>query len=75
MKTLRVLVALLATTLILSVASRSHGSPDPKLIEAVKNDGRVVYWTTMTLTQCIRVVDTFHKRYPFIKATIGLDTV
>ena len=39
MKTLRVLVALLATTLILSVASRSHGSPDPKLIEAAKKEG------------------------------------
>ncbi len=75
MKTLRVLVALLATTLILSVASRSHGSLDPKLIEAAKKERRVFYWTTMTLTQCIRVVDSFHKRYPFIKATIGLDTV
>ncbi|MCZ6452359.1 MAG: hypothetical protein O6918_16035 [Deltaproteobacteria bacterium] len=39
MKTLRVLVALLATTLILSVASRSHGSLDPKLIEAAKKEG------------------------------------
>ena len=65
MKTIKVLVALLVTVFLLP--NISSGNPDPKLIEGAKKEGRMAYWTTMTLSQSKQVVDAFHKKYPFIK--------
>lgn len=37
--------------LIAPVAVWAQGSPNPKLIEAAKKEGEIVYYTTMTLDQ------------------------
>jgi ABC-type Fe3+ transport system substrate-binding protein len=50
--------------------SWSQGGSDPKLIAAAKKEGKLVYYTTMTLSQSKKVVDSFQKRYPFIKANL-----
>ncbi|MGH7773948.1 MAG: ABC transporter substrate-binding protein [Candidatus Binatia bacterium] len=47
--------------------SWSQGSPDPKLVEGAKKEGKMVWYTTMTLDQSKQVVDLFEKKYPFIK--------
>ncbi len=70
MKTIKVLIALFAAVFLLPVTSWSQGSPDPKLIEGAKKEGRLAYWTTMTLPQSKQVVDAFHKKYPFIKTEL-----
>jgi iron(III) transport system substrate-binding protein len=51
-------------------AAISQTSPDPKLIEAAKKEGEVIFYTTMTLDQSKQVVDRFQKKYPFIKPTL-----
>ena len=38
-----------------------------KLIEGAKSEGKVAYFTTMTLSQSKKVVDRFQKKYPFIQ--------
>lgn len=70
MKAPHVLVALLSAIILLPVASWSQGSPDPKLIEGAKKEGRLVYWATMTLSQSKQVVDRFQEKYPFIKVEL-----
>ena len=37
-----------------------------KLIEAAKSEGKVAYYTTMTLSQSKKVTDKFQAKYPFI---------
>lgn len=61
-----------ALTLMLLLAPASawlQGSPNPKLIEAAKKEGEIVYYTTMTLDQSKSVVDRFEKKYG-IKVTL-----
>ncbi len=69
MKTIKVLIALFVAVFLLPVASWS-GSPDPKVIEGAKKEGKISYWTTMNMEQSIKVVQAFHKKYPFIKAEL-----
>jgi iron(III) transport system substrate-binding protein len=38
-----------------------------KLIEGAKSEGKVAFFTTMTLSQSKKVVDRFQKKYPFIQ--------
>lgn len=66
------LVGLLLSGFILvqANAALSQASPDPKLIEAAKKEGEMVYYTTMTLSQSKKVVDKFEKKYPFIKVEL-----
>jgi iron(III) transport system substrate-binding protein len=56
--------------LLVPAVSWSQSSPDPKLIEAAKKEGELVYYTTMTLDQSKQTVDRFEKKYPFIKVTL-----
>src|SRR5438874_11843701 len=51
--------------------SWSQGRPDPKLIEAAKKEGQIVYYTTMTLDQSKQTVHRFEKKYPFINVTLS----
>jgi iron(III) transport system substrate-binding protein len=44
-------------------------APNPKLVEAAKKEGEVIYYTTMTLDQSKAVVDRFEKKYG-IRATL-----
>lgn len=53
-----------------SALTVSQAGSDPKLIEAAKQEGQLVYYTTMTLSQSKKVVDAFEKKYPFIKAEL-----
>ena len=47
----------------------AQSAPDPKLIEAAKKEGVLVYYTTMTLDQSKSVADRFEKKYG-IKVTV-----
>jgi iron(III) transport system substrate-binding protein len=60
---------LLAATLHLS-GSWSLAISNQELVEGAKKEGRLVYWTTMTLSQSKQVVDAFEKIYPFIKVEL-----
>ncbi len=55
---------------LLSASSSSQTSTDPKIVEAAKKEGEVVWYTSMALDQSKPVVDQFQKRYPFIKPTL-----
>lgn len=68
-----VLVSLLVSAFIILVqanAALSQANPDPKLIEAAKKEGELVYYTTMTLSQSKKVMDKFQKKFPFIKVEL-----
>jgi len=49
----------------LSVPS-AHAGSNPSAIEAAKSEGKISFYTTMTLSQSKKVVDAFQKKYPFI---------
>lgn len=64
-------LSLLPAAIILNPsASWSQGDRDPKLIEAAKKEGRVIWFTSMTLDQSKQVSDRFWKKYPFIEPTV-----
>ncbi|HME60644.1 MAG TPA: ABC transporter substrate-binding protein, partial [Candidatus Binatia bacterium] len=44
-------------------------APSPKLLDAAKKEGALVYYTTMTLDQSRSVADRFEKKYG-IKVTV-----
>ena len=52
-----------------SVSGPAH-AVEPKLIEAAKKEGQVVWQTTLIVTQVVRpMVQAFEKKYPGIKVT------
>ncbi|MGE5216141.1 MAG: ABC transporter substrate-binding protein [Chloroflexota bacterium] len=59
----RTIAAALALALFLPIAAWGQGGPSPKLLEAAKKEGEVVYYTTMTLDQSKAVTDRFQKKY------------
>ena len=63
-ETLILTVALLAPAMLWA-----QSAPNAKLIEAAKQEGVLVYYTTMTLDQSKSVADRFEKRYG-IKVTV-----
>ena len=54
----------------LCVLSAARAGANPKIIEAAKEEGKVSYYTTMTLSQSKKVVDKFQQKYPFIQAEL-----
>lgn len=42
---------------------------DPKIVEAAKKEGQLVWYNTLVQPQAQGVIDLFTKNYPFIKAT------
>ncbi len=66
----RSVIAAALTLCLLTLPSLSQGSADPKVIEAAKKEGKVIWWTTMTLEQSKQMVDRFEKKYPFIKTDL-----
>jgi iron(III) transport system substrate-binding protein len=66
----RVVRPIILGLLLVPAVSWSQSGPDPKLIEAAKKEGELVYYTTMTLDQSKQTVDRFEKKYPFIKVTL-----
>jgi iron(III) transport system substrate-binding protein len=61
-----------ATALFFAIPSAlwAQTGPDPKVVDAAKKEGALVYYTTMTLDQSKQTVDKFEKKYPFIKAEL-----
>ena len=48
------------------VASSACAGSNPSLIEGAKKEGKMSFYTTMTLSQSKKVVDAFHQKYTFI---------
>jgi hypothetical protein len=60
-------------TLVL-VAARSafsQESEDPKLIEAARREGKIVWYTTMSTDHSKQFADRFHQRYPFVEPVVA----
>ena len=70
MKIFKASLVLLTAIFLIPVTSWAQGSPDPKLIKGARREGRLIYYTTMTLSQSKQVVDAFQRKYPFIKAEL-----
>ena len=51
----------------LCALSGAQAGANPQIIEAAKQEGKVSYYTTMTLSQSKKVVDRFQQKYPFIQ--------
>jgi len=51
----------------LCALSAAQAGANPQIIEAAKQEGKVSYYTTMTLSQSKKVVDRFQQKYPFIQ--------
>jgi iron(III) transport system substrate-binding protein len=45
-------------------------SPDPKVIEAARREGEIVWYTTMSLDQSKEFMDRFIKKYPFLRPSV-----
>ena len=69
LRTLLRSTALISLLAILSPASVQSGvsAHTKKLIEGAKKEGKVVWYTTMTITESKKMLDRFQKKYPFIK--------
>ncbi|MBI3059705.1 MAG: hypothetical protein HYY81_10435, partial [Deltaproteobacteria bacterium] len=52
---------------IFRLPASSQEMTDPKILEAAKKEGQVVWYTIMTLDQGKQVVDRFQAKYPFVK--------
>lgn len=65
----RTLLALLISMALPSI-SQSLPNPESRLTDAAKSEGKVVFYTTMTLSQSEKVVEKFEKKYPFIKVDL-----
>ena len=59
----RRLFSWLVLMLFLPAAAWAQSGANPKLVEAAKKEGEVVYYTTMTLDQSKIVADRFEKKY------------
>ncbi len=45
-------------------------SPDPKVVEAARREGEVVWYTTMSLDQSKEFMDRFIRKYPFLRPSV-----
>ena len=45
-------------------------SPDPKVVEAARKEGEIVWYTTMSLDQSKQFMDRFLRKYPFLKPSV-----
>ena len=54
---------------ILLFPSNLRAAADPKVVEAAKKEGELVWYNTLVQPHANGVIDLFMKQYPFIKAT------
>jgi hypothetical protein len=47
-----------------------HAQSSPSLVEAAKKEGKLVYYTVLTLPESRALVTAFEKKYPFIKTEL-----
>ena len=45
-------------------------SPDPKVVEAARREGEIIWYTTMSLDQSKEFMDRFIKKYPFLRPSV-----
>ena len=48
----------------------SQENPDPKVVQAARKEGEIVWYTTMSLDQSREFMDRFLKKYPFLKPSV-----
>jgi len=56
--------------LALFTASSVHAQPHPSVIEGAKKEGKLVYYTVLTLPESRALVAAFEKQYPFVKTEL-----
>ena len=56
----------LVGSMFVFLAPFAHAGSNANVIEAAKREGKMSYYTTMTLSQSKKVVDAFQNKYPFI---------
>jgi iron(III) transport system substrate-binding protein len=57
-------------TLLLLPAHAVWAQSDPKLIEAAKKEGKLIWYTSTNVTESKPLLDDFEKLYPFLKGEI-----
>jgi len=62
--------AYFSLVLLLLGAHEGRAQSDPKLVEAAKKEGRLVWYTSTSVTESKPLLDDFEKLYPFIKGEI-----
>lgn len=68
MNTLGLTALVVAGLLCASIGSAlSQSAPDPKLIEAARKEGSLVWYTAMAIDTAKPLADGFQKKYPFLK--------
>jgi ABC-type Fe3+ transport system substrate-binding protein len=60
----------LLVTAIFCQADISWSQGSAKLIQGAKKEGKLTYYTTMTISQSRQVADKFQEKYPFIKVEL-----
>ena len=63
---------MLALGLAAALASfaRAQESPDPKIVQAARKEGEVVWYTTMSADQSTSFMERFQRKYPYLKPSI-----
>ncbi|MDP2604426.1 MAG: extracellular solute-binding protein [Deltaproteobacteria bacterium] len=56
--------------LLLFAVTTLHAQSSPSLVEAAKKEGKLVYYTVLTLPESRTLVTAFEKKYPFIKTEL-----
>ena len=52
------------------VLLRAQGSTDPKIVEAAKKEGEIIWFTSMSVDQSQPLMNAFQKKYPAIKPVL-----
>ena len=56
--------------LFLFAVTNLHAQSSPSLVDAAKKEGKLVYYTVLTLPESRALVTAFEKKYPFIKTDL-----
>ena len=64
------LLLLACIVALLPHAVHSQENPDPKVVQAARKEGEIVWYTTMSLDQSKQFMDRFLKKYPFLKPSV-----
>src|ERR1051325_5404480 len=64
-----VLPQLLLLLLVMGLTRGAVAAPDPKIIEAAKKEGQLVWYNTLVQPHAQGLLDAFTKKYPFIRAS------
>ena len=55
---------------LLPRAAHSQDSPDPKVVDAARREGEIVWYTTMSSDQSNVFMERFQRKYPFLKPSV-----